>query len=128
MRKNKVLVLFSVLFLLAIATPIWAASVETGFEFNEKIVDAIVNLTILGIGLTAAIQALKEWLKIEDWKAIILSVLVSYGFTAAYLLMNNIFTWVALLAYGFLVTAEVNGFFKYAKLIVNALSGKKEES
>lgn len=121
MRKKIILVGFILLMVGFVASPALASTSELDFEFQEEIVQAILNLTILSIGLTAAIQAIKEWLKLEDGWAIALSGIVSYLFTGAYLLTAGIFTWLALGIYGFMVFAEVNGFYKFAKPILLVL-------
>lgn len=118
-KITKLGVLF--LFLAVLSTPALAATSGLDFEFNEAIVQAIVNLTILSVGLSAAIQALKEWLKLEDGWAIALSGFVAYIFTGVYLLTAGIFTWLAFGVYGFMVFAEVNGFYKYARPILLVL-------
>lgn len=76
-------------------------------------------LTLLGGGIvTALVQALKKWLKIEGgWKAMALAAILSIGGTAYVLVSMGAFTVAALLIYSLVVFGESTGLYH--------LTGKK---
>jgi len=98
---------------------------------DQTVLAAILAFTVGGFTITTALQALKGWLKLEGWKVVLLSVVVSYAFTAGTLLMMSAFTWLLLAVYGAIVVLEVNGLYKYIKPLLDFLLQylvKKEEA
>ena len=98
---------------------------------DQTVLAAILAFTVGGFTVTTALQALKGWLKLKGWQVVLLSAVVSYVFTAGTLLMMSVFSWLTLGVYGFIVFAEVNGFYKYIKLILEFLLqylAKKDEA
>ena len=82
-------------------------------QVQPEIVQAI--LLFFGIPLVGLIQTVKRWLKVEGWGAIALAVVISYIATAIYLAINEMFTVVALLVYGFIVAGEASGLYHVFK-------------
>jgi len=125
MRKKNLLVMAGICFFLVFAIPLLATGVD--FEIDDAVVDAITNLAIFGFVLFAAIQAIKEWLKIKGVLVIVLSAVCSFLYTGFYLLQNEAFSWLAFVVYGILVTAEANGFYKIVKPIIKLLLSQIKE-
>jgi len=125
MRKKNLLIMVGICFFLVFAIPLLATGVD--FEIDDAVVDAITNLAIFGFVLFAAIQAIKEWLKIKGVLVIVLSAVCSFLYTGFYLLQNEAFSWLAFVVYGILVTAEANGFYKIVKPIIKLLLSQIKE-
>jgi len=121
MRKKNLLIMAGLFFFMAFAIPLVAATSGVDFEIDDAVVTAITNLAVFGFVLFAAIQALKEWLKIKDGWVIALSAVCSFAYTGFYLLQTEAFSWIAFAVYGILVTAEANGFYKLVKPILKFL-------
>ena len=99
---------------------------------DEVLLAAILSFTGGAFTVTTAVQALKAWLKLTGAKAVILSAVLAYAFTAGCLLLTSApFTLLIFGVYGAIVFAEVNGFYKYIKpileIILQLLAKKEEE-
>lgn len=70
-------------------------------------------LAVLGGGVvTAVVQALKKWLKIDGgWKAVALAGALSIAATAYILLSLHVFGWVSLVLYSAVVFGESTGLY-----------------
>ena len=66
---------------------------------------------IFGIGVTAIIQFLKNITKAAGAGAVLLTIVVCVGATAGTLLMANLFSWLALLIYSFVVFGATTGLY-----------------
>jgi len=76
------------------------------------IINAIVVL-VSGPVMSTILAALKSWLKVSDGKAVILSVVASFGATAYYLLVvAHAFNILNLVAYGAGVFVYSSGYYK----------------
>ena len=79
--------------------------------FDQGIV-ALILAGIGGIGVVGVTQILKNFLKASGVGAVIISLIVSAGFTAYYLISTSTFTPVLMIGYSLLVFASANGLFK----------------
>jgi hypothetical protein len=77
---------------------------------QPEIVAAI--MAIFGIGVIGIIQTIKNLLHLEGTGAYILTAVVSFGATAAYLFQAHIFTVLGLIIYGAIVFGEASGLYK----------------
>lgn len=76
------------------------------------IINAIVAL-VSGPIVSTIIAALKSWLKVSDGKAVILSIITSFGTTAGYLLIaTHTFNVLNLVAYAVGVFVYSSGYYK----------------
>jgi hypothetical protein len=80
---------------------------------DSSIVFAI--LAIFGIGVLGVVQTLKNLLKLDGTGALILTAVVSFAATAAYLIQAHTFAWPNLIIYGLLVFGEASGLYKIVK-------------
>lgn len=69
-------------------------------------------MSVLGIGVIGIVQTLKNLLKLDGWKALVLTGLVSFAATAFYFVQVSSFTLVNLLVYGAIVFGEASGLYK----------------
>jgi len=78
---------------------------------DQNVLSAI--LAVIGGGVvTAVVQALKKWLKIDGgWKAVALAAVLSIGATAYILVTLHVFTVPALVLYGLIVFGESTGLY-----------------
>ena len=84
-------------------------------EFSMTIVNAIVAL-VSGPVVSTLIAALKSWFHVTDSKAIILSIIASFGATAFYLIqIAHAFNITNLVAYAVGVFVYSSGFYKVSK-------------
>ena len=81
---------------------------------DPAIVTAIMAL--FGIGVIGIVQTLKKLLKLDGVGAIILTAVVSFAATGAYLVQAHIFTVIALVVYGAIVFGEASGLYKVFNL------------
>lgn len=81
---------------------------------DQSVLSAI--LAVIGGGVvTAIVQAVKKWLKIEGgWQAMLLAAVLSLGATAYILLTLHVFTVAALALYGLIVFGEATGLYHLA--------------
>lgn len=77
---------------------------------DPTVVTAI--LAIFGIGVVGVVQALKAIFKVEGAVAQILTIVVSFGATAAYFLQAHTFTILNFVIYGIIVALEASGLYK----------------
>lgn len=68
-------------------------------------------MAILGIGVIGIIQTLKRIFKLEGVGAIVLTIVVSFGATALYLVQASIFSVLGLVVYGAIVFGEASGLY-----------------
>jgi len=78
---------------------------------DMTIINAIVAL-VSGPIVSTIIAALKAWFKVSDSKAVILSVVASFGVTAFYLLQVHAFSVLNLVAYAVGVFVYSSGYYK----------------
>ena len=70
-------------------------------------------LALLGSGIvTALVQAIKTWLKIQGGWAMVLAAVLSIGASAYVLIQQNIFTMIGLVIYSAVVFGSSTGLFK----------------
>lgn len=81
---------------------------------DQSVLSAI--LAVIGGGVvTAVVQAVKKWLKIEGgWQAMLLAAVLSLGATAYILVTLHVFTVAALVLYGLIVFGESTGLYHLA--------------
>lgn len=73
----------------------------------DLIMTGFAGLTVIGVT-----QVIKQFLKASGAGAIAISILVSAGFTAYYLISNAMFSVPLMIGYTLLVAAVANGVFK----------------
>ena len=79
-------------------------------EINTAIVVAI--MASLGIGVIGIVKMLKDLFKLAGLGAKILTLVVSFAATGAYLVQAEMFSVVALIVYGILVFGEASGLYR----------------
>lgn len=79
--------------------------------FDQGIVLLILT-GIGGIGVVGVTQIVKNFLKAKSAAAVLISLVVSAGFTAYYLLSTATFSPLLMAGYTLLVFASANGIFK----------------
>ena len=78
---------------------------------DQNVLSAILAVISGGV-VTAIVQAVKKWLKIEGgWQAMLLAAVLSLGATAYILLTLHVFTVAALILYGLIVFGESTGLY-----------------
>jgi len=82
-------------------------------DVNPTTVTAIMAL--FGIGVIGIIEMLKGLLKLTGLGAKILTFVVSFAATAAYLFQAEMFSILALVIYGLIVFGEASGLYRVFK-------------
>jgi len=78
---------------------------------DQNVLSAILAVISGGV-VTAIVQAVKKWLKIEGgWQAMLLAAVLSLGATAYILVTLHVFTVAALVLYGLIVFGESTGLY-----------------
>ncbi len=78
---------------------------------DQNVLSAILAVISGGV-VTAIVQAVKKWLKIEGgWQAMLLAAVLSLGATAYILVTLHVFTVAALVLYGLIVFGEATGLY-----------------
>ena len=103
-----------IMFFIVFAMPLLAQDGEEPM-FDPGIVELILVAGIGGVGVRALTAALKNWLKVKGFLAVIVSLVVCAAATAVYLIPAGIFSWGNLAGYTAFVFVSANLIYRATK-------------
>jgi len=104
------------LLIFAVMAVIFAPAMAQDTVADPDIVNTILMVGVFGgFGVIAITELLKRLLKTQGTLSVILSIVVSFGVTAAYLATNAMFTIINFLIYTAIVALAANGIYLFPK-------------